>query len=42
MSNSLNPDQDGDSVGSDMVQNCLQKLSAEDKVTPSKERVNGW
>ena len=31
MSNSLDPDQDGQNVGPDLDQKCLQKLSAEDK-----------
>ena len=42
VSNSLDPDQDLDSVGLDMVPNCLQRVSADDKVIPSKERVKGW
>ena len=29
MSNGLDPDQDGPSVGSDLGSNCLQRLSAE-------------
>ena len=35
MSNSLNPDQDRHSVGPDLSPNCLQRLSAEDKVKAS-------
>ena len=31
MSNSLDPDQDGHSVGPDLGPNCLQSLSADDK-----------
>ena len=31
VSNSLDPDQDGRSVGPDLDPNCLQRLSAEDK-----------
>ena len=38
VSNCLNPDQDRHSVGPDLGFNCLQRLSADDKVTPSKER----
>ena len=36
VSNSLEPDQAGHSVGPDLVPNCLQRLSADDK---SKQRV---
>ena len=31
MSNGLDPDQDGRSVGPDLDPNCLQRLSADDK-----------
>ena len=31
MSNSLDPDQDRRSVSPDLEQNCLQRLSADDK-----------
>ena len=41
MSNSLNPDQDRCFVGPDLGPNCLQRLSADDKVTAIKERVSG-
>ena len=39
VSNGLDPDQDRHSVGPDLVPNCLQRLSADDKVATSKERV---
>ena len=39
MSNGLNPDQDRHSVGPDLNPNHLQRLSADDKVAASKERV---
>ena len=39
MSNSLDPDQDRHSVGPDLEQNRLQRLSADDKSSASKERV---
>ena len=38
-SNSLDPDQDQHSVDHDLEPNCLQKLSAEDKVVSSTVRV---
>ena len=40
MSNGLDPDQDRHSVGPDLDPNRLQRSSADDKVTASKERVN--
>ena len=40
MSNSLDADQDGHSVGLDLGLSCLQRSSAEMKVTASKERVS--
>ena len=40
VSTDLDPDQDQHSVGPDLGPNCLQKLSANDKVTASKERLN--
>ena len=39
VSNSLDPNQDRQNVGPDLGPNCLQRLSADDKVTASKERV---
>ena len=36
---SLDPDQDRHFFGPDLRPNCLQRLSAEDKVAPSNERV---
>ena len=39
VSNSLDPGQDRHSVGPDLGTNCLQKLSADDKVAASKERA---
>ena len=41
MSNDLDPDQDRRSVGPDLGPNCLQKLSADCKITSSKERQYG-
>ena len=38
--NGLDPDQDRHSVGPVLGPNCLQRLSADDKVIASKERVN--
>ena len=38
--NGLNPDQDRHPVDPDLGPNCFQKLSADDKVAASKERVN--
>ena len=38
-SNRLDPDQDGHSVGLDIGPNCLQTLSADDKIATRKERV---
>ena len=35
----LDPDQVQHSVGPDLGPNCLQRLSADDKVSTSKERV---
>ena len=32
VSNGLDPDQDHDSVGPDLGPNCLQRLSADDKI----------
>ena len=40
VSNSLNPDQDRHSVGPDLGPNCLQRLSADDKSHPGKDRIN--
>ena len=40
MSKGLDPDQDQHSVGPDLGPNRLQRLSADDKVTANKERVN--
>ena len=40
MSNSLDPDQDRQNVGPDLGPNCLQRLSADEKVAASKERVD--
>ena len=37
--NSLDPDQDGHFVGPDLGPNYLQRLSPDDKVTASEERV---
>ena len=39
MSNGLDPNQDLHSVCPDLEPNCLQRLSVEDKVAASKERV---
>ena len=39
MSNGFDPDQDGCFVGPDLGPDCLQMLSADDKVATSKERV---
>ena len=39
VSNGLDPDQDQHSVEHDLEPNCLQKLSAEDKVASSMVRV---
>ena len=39
MSNSLDPDQDQHSVGPDLGQNCLQRLSAVEGIATSKERL---
>ena len=39
MSNGLDPDQDRHSVSPDLGPKCLQRLSADNKVTTSKERV---
>ena len=39
MSNGLGPDQDRCFVGPDLGPNCLQRLSAVDKVAAIKERV---
>ena len=38
MSKSLDPDQDRHSVGPDLSPNCLQRLSADDVSTTSKDR----
>ena len=40
MSNSLDSDQDHHYVGPDLGPNCLQWLSADNKVAASKERIN--
>ena len=40
MSNGLDPDQVQCSVSPDLDPNCLQRLSADEKVATSKERVN--
>ena len=37
--NGLDTDQDRQNVGPDLGQNCLVRLSADEKVTASKERV---
>ena len=37
VSNSLDPDQDRHFVGPDLVPNCLQRLSADDKIHFSNE-----
>ena len=39
MSNGLDPDQGGHSVGSNLGPNCLQRLSADVKVATSRDRV---
>ena len=39
MKNSLEPDQDRRCVGPDLGPNCLQRLSADDILAASKERV---
>ena len=39
MSNGLDPDQDRRFVGPDMGSDCFQRLSADDKIATSKERV---
>ena len=40
VSNSLDLDQAQHSVGPDLGPNCLQRLSADDKVATSRQRVN--
>ena len=40
MSNGLHLDQDQSPVGPDLSSNCLQRLSADDKVTANTETVN--
>ena len=40
MSNSLDPVQDQHSVSPDLGPNCLQRLSADDKIAASKESDN--
>ena len=40
VSNSLDPDQAGHFIGPDVGPNCLQRLSVDDEVATSKERVN--
>ena len=40
MSNSLDPDQARQFGGPDLGPNCLQRLSADDKLVTSRERVN--
>ena len=39
VSNDLDPDQNQPSVGPDLGPNCLQRLSADDKVVTSMERA---
>ena len=39
VSNGLDPDQDRQSVGSDLGPNCLQRFPADDKSPHSKDRV---
>ena len=39
VSNNLDPDQDRQVVGPDLGPNCLQRLSADDKVAADKGRV---
>ena len=39
LSNGLDPDLDQHSVSSDLGQNCLQRLSADDNFAASKEKV---
>ena len=39
MSNNLDPDQDRHFVGPDLDPNCLQRLSADNKVAARKEKV---
>ena len=40
MSNGLDPDQDPHFVGPDLGPNSLQRLSADNKIIASKERLN--
>ena len=42
VSNGLDPYQDVHSDGPDLGPNCLQRLSADDKVAASKERINQY
>ena len=42
VSNGLDPDQERYFVGPHLDPNCLQRLSADDKVAASKERVKLW
>ena len=42
VSKGLDPDQALRSVGPDLGPNCLQRLSADEKVTISKDRVNSF
>ena len=41
MSNGLDPDQDGPSVGPDLGSNCLQRLSAENSWMKFRTYCNG-
>ena len=40
MSNRFDPDQDRHSVGPDLGQNCLEKLSTDDKSQLAREELN--
>ena len=40
MSNGLDPDQDRHSVGPDLGPNCLQRLSAENKLPLARKELN--
>ena len=42
VSNSLDSDQDQPFVVPDLGPNCLQRLSADDKIATCRERVKGW
>ena len=39
MSNGLDPDHDRHTLGPDLAPNCLQRLSADDKVAASMESI---